>query len=108
MDKFFDVHIWLLDHYLDPLLLMPIFLHVYLWERRLLFGKPLHDVLTWRTIVVLCLLVSFIAEWCFPVLNDRFTSDWLDVACYMVGALVFFLFFNRPAQQRLSIKQSDV
>lgn len=39
LEKLLEIRIPVIDNYLDPLLLMPILLHLMLWERRILFKK---------------------------------------------------------------------
>lgn len=90
----------LLDAYLDPLLFMPILLHLMLWERRSLFGKgPYYTLGFWRTVAIF-ILVGIITEIVFPSMSSKFTTDVIDVACYAIGSMVFLLIWNKPVAIR--------
>lgn len=97
MQKGCSLRVPLLDNYLDPLLLMPMLLHLYLWEKRLLSGKPLSYVLPTAVAFSCFLFIAFIAEGVFPLLDDSFIADWLDVLCYFAGSLLFLTILNRRA-----------
>lgn len=85
-----------LDSYFDPLLFLPILLYLILWERRYWFGKGPHYVLSWLQIATIFVFVSIVAEYFFPRWSNDFTSDYLDVLCYAIGAVLFGVFLNRP------------
>jgi len=98
VEKIAGVHIEIFDNYLDPLLFMPILLHVYLLEKRVLFGKPLSYILPFQTVVIICLFISIVGEWIFPRISTQFTSDWMDVLCYIAGSAIFLKYFNKSAR----------
>ncbi|PVH24254.1 hypothetical protein DC487_14305 [Sphingobacterium corticibacter] len=83
-----------LDSYLDPLLMMPITLHLLLWERRYLFEKGDSYKLSIFGIFNYLILVSILGEVIFPVLQPGFVADWIDVLCYFTGAVFFYIFMN--------------
>lgn len=91
----------LLDHYLDPLLLMPILLHLILWEKRIVFRKGNSYTLPLPNIIVITVFVSVIAEYVFPLWNNQFIADIIDVVCYAMGAIIFFVFFNTPVKNKI-------
>lgn len=93
MEKLLRMHIPIIDSYLDPILLMPILLHLLLWEQRLLFKKGDHFVFSWVQLTILFLVVSFITEYLFPLWQPRFTADFFDVLCYALGTIAFGVFF---------------
>lgn len=86
----------ILDSYFDPLLFLPILLYLILWERRYWFGKGPHYVLSWVQIAAIFVFVSIVAEYFFPRWSNDFTSDYWDVLCYAIGAVLFGVFLNRP------------
>ncbi|MBL7706725.1 MAG: hypothetical protein JNM21_14360 [Taibaiella sp.] len=99
LEKWLEIRIPVIDNYLDPLLLMPILLHLMLWERRILFKKDLHYVFSLFEVIVLFIVVSFVAEYLFPRWSMGFTADGWDVVCYACGTLIFYFFFNVPYEQ---------
>lgn len=105
VQKVLNLNIPILDSFLDPLLFMPILLHLILWERRFLFGKGSRYVLSWRQIIVILIFVTVFCEYFFPRWNHDFTMDYWDILCYSVGALLFGTFFNIPLKER---KRSDL
>jgi len=86
----------LLDHYLDPLLLMPILLHLILWEKRIVFRKGNSYVLPLNYMAIILVVVSFVVEYLFPKWSTDFTADYYDILCYIIGTLTYAFFFNTP------------
>lgn len=78
-------HIPLLDNYLDPLLLMPVLLHLVTWERRVLYKDKSYK-LPLTHIVAYLVSVSFIAEVVFPIFHRSHIADPLDLGFYILGA----------------------
>ena len=76
------------DNYLDPLLLMPILLHLIKWERQWLLKRKY----TFRfvEIIVWTVSISIIAEYFFPKWNNKFTADCIDVLLYFAGAVIYY------------------
>lgn len=95
MQKVLNWNFPILDAYLDPLLFMPILLHLILWERRFIFKKGRHYILPWIEILAFFILVSVLCEYLFPRWSTRFTLDYWDVLCYAIGAMIFGLFLNK-------------
>jgi hypothetical protein len=96
MQKVLGINILLLDSYLDPLLFMPILLHLMLWERRFLFGKGSCYILSWKRIICILVFVSVFCEFLFSYWSDSFTRDYWDIFCYAIGALLFGIYLNKP------------
>lgn len=100
-ERFFDFHHWFLDSYFDPLLLMPILLHLLLWERRLFFKKGTDYVFPPAILLLYLLVASVVFELIFPLLEKRFTGDVFDVFAYSTGTLAFYLLSNKPYSKQL-------
>lgn len=98
LQKVLGVSLPLADSLLDPLLFLPILLHLMLLERRFIFGKGAIYVLSWYHIVGTVVLVSIICENFFPHWSEAFTSDYKDVICYALGGAVFGFFLNSPCK----------
>lgn len=96
IERILHIHISLLDQYLDPLLLMPIVLQLLLWEKRLLFYKNNRIILSPFQIFIYWLLICIITEIIFPLWQPYFVADFWDCICYLMGAIVFHLWFNKP------------
>ncbi|WP_224996045.1 hypothetical protein [Cesiribacter sp. SM1] len=91
-----------LDSYLDTLLAMPIVLTLLIAERRVLFRRGDNYRLTVLDVVVATFFIVVVSEVVFPAFSDRFTPDWLDVVCYVLGSILFYFFIN-PGSSRESI-----
>lgn len=96
IQKILDINVSMLDSYLDPLMFMPILLHLILWEQRFLLRKGLLYVLPWKQIIAFLIIVSIFCEYFFPRWSNGFTRDYWDILCYTLGAVFFGLFLNRP------------
>lgn len=99
LEKLLNLRLPFADNYLDPLLLMPILLHLVLWERRILLKKGVHYVFSFPEAGMLFLVVSFVTEYLFPIWHSGFTADWRDVICYAIGTLTYYYCFNRPYKE---------
>ncbi len=95
LQKVWHIAIPWADHYLDPLLCMPIVLTLLLAERRHIFGKGDAYRLSRTEVIVAVGALSFLFEVLFPYWSDRFTADWWDVAAYAAGGGFFYFFLNR-------------
>lgn len=93
--KVLNISLPLFDDYLDNLVAMPIILTIFLTEKRMLWGKGNNYKLPVLDIVLLTIYLSFISELVFPFLSNRFTADWLDVGCYVLGSYLFYKCMNR-------------
>lgn len=88
------IHFTFIDSYLDPLLCMPFFLSLILWQNKVLIYKNIHYVLPKILLIASTILISIIAEIIFPLLQPQFISDYWDILCYIIGTVYFQLFFN--------------
>jgi hypothetical protein len=77
------------DNYLDPILMMPLVLTLYAYEKPML-QKP--DIgLTFNEIVAITVVVSFVAEYVFPKVNSACVGDIWDVLGYCLGSALYIL-----------------
>lgn len=89
-----------LDNYLDPALMMPILLHLIVWERYVLFRKrPI--LLTHTHLVGYLILAIIFGEFLFPRLEPKFTADYWDILSYTVGAI------NYGIAQRMAFQKNN-
>jgi hypothetical protein len=100
VQKVLGFNIPIVDSFLDPLLFMPILLHLILWEQRFLYGKGSHYVLSRRQIISILVFVAVFCEYFFPRWNNNFTMDYWDIICYTIGTLLFGSFLNTPLKIR--------
>lgn len=105
--KALGFHQAFIDSYLDPLLLMPILLHLILWERRYLFDRGADYQLPLSDIILILILVSVLTEHAFPLWNDAFTADQWDLFCYFTGSLFFYLCQppGKPTSPKTAVKR---
>lgn len=96
LQKILGINMQLVDSFLDPLLFLPILLQLILLERRFVFGKGARYVLSWFQILTITVFVSIVCELLFPRWSPAFTPDCIDVICYMLGGVIFGVFFNSP------------
>ncbi|MGO1815942.1 MAG: hypothetical protein ACTHZ1_03355, partial [Sphingobacterium sp.] len=96
----------LADNYLDPLLCMPIVLHLIVLERRFLRNRPGYT-LPRSHIFGYFLLISIISELIFPIWSEQMTSDIWDVICYAFGALVYTTLATPYLQKSIKLASGD-
>lgn len=90
LERVVHIEIALLDNYLDPLLFMPVLLHLFTIERRLLTGNPSYRLPLIHVALYLG-IVSVLAEAVFPAFNAKLVGDPLDVCLYILGAALYVL-----------------
>jgi hypothetical protein len=78
------------DNYLDPILMMPIVLTLYAYEKPLL-QKP-NIGLNLGEIVAITMVVAFVAELVFPRINAACVGDIWDILGYCLGSFLFWVF----------------
>lgn len=78
----------LLDSYLDPLLCLPIVLHLMTWEHRFVYRRRQY-VMPRITILGYLVLLSLLWEFILPHWNEKMTADPWDVLCYALGAFLY-------------------
>lgn len=76
------------DKYLDPALMMPILLHLLVWERRLIF-RDASTRLPESHILGYFLLAVVFGEFVFPYFNDKFITDYWDILSYALGSFAY-------------------
>lgn len=87
LQKVGQVSIPLVDHYLDPLLCMPLLLGLRQWEQQLLYGRKINTAECW----ILTFLLTLLFEIGFPRWSAQFTADWRDALLYGIGTLIFLM-----------------
>lgn len=102
-ERVLHVKIEFLDNYLDPFLSIPILLGLILQERLYVLKRYFNQVQTNTyqllplEIVVSTLLFAIVFEEAFSYLSDQFFRDIWDYPAYFAGALIFYIFINKPA-----------
>lgn len=94
--KWWLLSIPLADHYLDPLLCMPILLGIWQWEQYLLYQRRVKQSEYW----ILTVLLSILFEVGFPYFSSGFTSDWIDVLLYFTGTAIFICFLPKKSMDK--------
>lgn len=82
------------DHYLDPLLCLPVLLPILRTERSFLLREPQYRF-DLTHILVYFLLISLIGEFLFPALSDSFFYDPSDIPAYALGGTFYYLLFGK-------------
>lgn len=96
LQKILHINLPWLDHYLDPLLCMPILLTLLLAERRHLFYKNNNYQLSLKEVMIALIILSVLFEVVFPKLSSKFTADWGDIITYIIGSSFFYIVLNKP------------
>lgn len=100
LQKGFQIRLPPLDAYLDPLLAMPIILHIVLLEKRFVFRKEKAFQLSGFEITLYTVLIAILAEGVFPFLRpNAFVADPMDAILYAAGAMWFYKYGNQPAKK---------
>lgn len=94
------VYIWPLYTHLDDILCMPIVLTLILAAERLYFNNPFFTHPK-RYLLATVLLFCVVFEWLLPLLSAKYTSDILDVAAYIMGALLFQKTINKATPAKV-------
>ena len=94
LEKVQDIFIPLIHAYLDDLLAIPVVLGISLQVFRWIHPLKNTFVFTKTQVAIGLVYFSFLFEFVLPKWSDRYTADILDVACYGVGALIFYSFIN--------------
>lgn len=90
----------LLNNYLNDLLCIPLILGVLTFIIRQL-KKNHRFKLPFGFIFILSSYYAVYFEYYLPKNNSRYTSDWIDVALYFLGGMLFYLY------QRLKDRNAD-
>ena len=79
-----QIHLQLVDSYLDPFCAGALSPWVISIEREWLFRQ---QRLSKTEVIVIMLFLSIVSEFIFPYLSNRFTSDWIDVVAIGLGSI---------------------
>ncbi len=89
--------------YLDDLLAMPVILGITLQVYRWIHPSRSNFVFTKIQIVVAVVYISLLFEVLLPLYSSTYISDFLDVVCYVIGAVYFHKFINVPHGSQASL-----
>ncbi|PHI20845.1 hypothetical protein CEQ90_05635 [Lewinellaceae bacterium SD302] len=81
----------LIDHYLDPLLCIPLVLGIMAAERKLYFGAG--RMLALETLV-LTIFLAILFEEVFTRISSEFSRDIYDYLAYALGGIYFWMLVN--------------
>lgn len=95
-----NVHISLIDNYLDDILLLPIVLGTALFIQRKWIAKQHQFVFNKVIIAAAWLYFCVMFEMVIPPLHKGFTADWLDCIAYGLGTCYFYVFMNKPSAKQ--------
>lgn len=79
-------YVLLLDSYLDPLCTVPVVLGLPSMLARRIWPMP---VLSWGSVALFTLALSFAFEWWIPYFDARFSRDPWDALAYALGAAIW-------------------
>jgi len=99
-----QVYIWPLHTHLDDLLCLPITLRIVLAVQRAYFRDPAM-VLPVRHIAFAVAAFSVCFELLLPLYKPLYTADALDVLAYILGALAFSVYLNKPFAKAAGVEQ---
>lgn len=94
-----NIHLRIIDNYLDDILLLPIVLGIALFIQRKWIAKSNQFVFGKIIIVAAWLYFCIMFEAVIPPFNTSFTADWLDCIAYGLGALYFYVLMNKPNKE---------
>lgn len=92
-----QVYIWPLYAYLDDLLCLPLTLGLILAVQRAYFQHQSMTIPV-RHIVLAVVAFGICFELLLPLYKPLYTADIVDVLAYILGAIAFHLFMNKPPQ----------
>ena len=95
-----NIHIAIIDNYLDDIILLPIVLGTALFIQRKWIAKNNQFVFGKIIIVAAWLYFCVMFEAVIPPFNIGFTADWLDCIAYGLGACYFYIFMNKPGKAK--------
>lgn len=80
---------WYINNYLNDLLCLPIVLGIITYVIQF-FKKDPQFKLPLGFVICLATYYAVYFEYYQPRINNRYTSDWVDVLLYFIGAFSFF------------------
>jgi hypothetical protein len=89
LERCFGFHHLFFDNYLDPFLMMPVVLTLYLWEKPLLQKSGIS--LNPTEILLITLVVAVVAEFIFPKINSKCVCDFWDILGYSFGSCAYWI-----------------
>ncbi|SEI48252.1 hypothetical protein SAMN04488018_10181 [Myroides marinus] len=78
-----------LNNYLNDILSIPITLFIILAVVQLFKGK-VYKLSIWMIMFIVAYYAIYF-EYYLPQFHPRYTSDLLDIGCYMIGGIIFYL-----------------
>lgn len=84
----------LAGEYLTDLLAVPVVAQLGLWFQRLMY-KDEHYRLSAGHIIFIVIYISLVFELILPHFSHRYTADFADVFCYVIGGVFFWKVMNR-------------
>jgi hypothetical protein len=94
VERILRINIPFIDSYLDPLLIMPILLHLVVLERRIVLKNASYR-LPLLHITGYFILICLFGEVIFPYINSAFISDLWDIFFYAIGTLFYIIMSNK-------------
>lgn len=88
-------HFTFADNYFDPFACAIVILTIFLWEKRWIYQKGKHYVLSYFEQFVGILFIALVSEWVFPNISTDFTQDIRDVISIILGGIYFSIFINK-------------
>lgn len=85
-----------LDSYLDMALFAIILLSLRLFEKRLIFGGSIAEIISLQEVVIISIFVPLVTEIIFPRFDSIFIADIFDFVSFFIGAFIFYFFINKP------------
>jgi hypothetical protein len=92
LQNYLQIHFIWADYYLDPILMLPIVLTLYAYEKTIL-QKPNIGLKT-SEIVIITAVIAFVAEFFFPKINSACLGDFWDILGYSAGSTIYILTEN--------------
>ncbi len=91
-------------HYLDDLLALPVILTVAVAAQRQWLYRNSFYTLTKIQVIFAVVYVSVLFEGILPAFSVKYTRDVWDMVAYILGAMLFYRFLNRPESVPLQPK----
>jgi len=78
------------DNYLNDILAIPVVLTLSRWCMQLIYRIKEYR-LSVLQITGICAYMSVVFEFLLPQYSTVYSGDWLDVCCYFMGGLIYYL-----------------
>lgn len=91
--------IFLIHSYLDDVLCAGIVLGLALFVQQQFTYKKADFTLSKGNIIFFVIWFSLLFEVLFPIMDDRHHADFWDVPAYILGAIIYYRFGNKPANR---------